>query len=81
MEERKQQLQNWFDIIVQESVCISGDKERSARLFRSTGSVGSGSIFISTCSTITELSKSSVEGAQNVQDCNENRKRTTVRQK
>ena len=28
MEERKQQLQNWFDIIVQESTCIRGDKER-----------------------------------------------------
>lgn len=33
MEERKQQLQNWFDIIVQENTCISGDKERICQNF------------------------------------------------
>ena len=48
MEERKEQLQNWFDIIIQESMCIGGDKKGSARIFRSTCSIGSGSIFFST---------------------------------
>ena len=33
MEERQQQLQNQFDRIVQESMCVSGDQERICQNF------------------------------------------------